>query len=635
MCHHDYMTENGNVCPDCGCQLIVETAVGGKAPGSHFIRCTNSGRHSLYFHRFPEPKPDNAQNAASSQSVPTPSTSVTLAPTTQARKCAEPRCNSGRVDLACPRHRCQRHCIAIGPCTLRSHERERLKKLTGTAAAIPLAPAPSSSSRKSSSSILPPVPSVPASTSRTSALSIPPPAVDFASYEDWMAQTLPPIEALGFSQQEDEWSFLDDLPGIKSPTPETESIRERYEREEREDAERLEHGLRLSQDEATRAAAGPSRLASQSFPMLRALSLSPTFPTRVLPPPQPRPAGSAPKKLCITTQLNSDWMGTSSTTLHVKNKAKATVSRRFIIVFWNEENMPHRVMCIEDVPSWPRWRASEATGILAALLGNNTKIDLFFQKYKSWVGIELEYVHLVSQDCIVMLRRRDVECYDFVATVRKFFPDSINILHNLPGERTALRRLYKRSGTTADKDKEDSDVEIVEELHQKRIKDEEDEEPARRQRPRLHINVDPDIIVIDDDAGTPPLTTATSASSSLAPSSPYLIVDDDDDAPLLAPPSSALLSAPPSGIRWPAGVHVVDMIAGFQMMDSPLLAGLSREERFKRAFSERYNASTLTDQRAILRSATAAEIKQGVSAGYTKDGLWTVWRKRLAAAGRR
>lgn len=41
-----FMTPNGNRCPLCGQQLVVETAVGGKMPGSRFIKVRSRARYS-------------------------------------------------------------------------------------------------------------------------------------------------------------------------------------------------------------------------------------------------------------------------------------------------------------------------------------------------------------------------------------------------------------------------------------------------------------------------------------------------------------------------------------------------------------------------------------------------------------
>ena len=164
---------------------------------------------------------------------------------------------------------------------------------------------------------------------------------------------------------------------------------------------------------------------------------------------------------------------------------------------------------------------------------------------------------------------------------------------------------------------DDSDVEVVSEKKRLKTEDDASDERPRRQRPRLHIEVDDVVIVEDaDDLSTPALTT-TSATSTPSPAS----------SPALS--SSSLPDN--TAVRWPTGVHVVDMVAGFQKMDSPELAAYDREERFKRAFvGYLYRPSTVTKHRTIYHSVTRAELKKGVAAGRKTEGLWSIWRKQRA-----
>ncbi|KAJ7194925.1 hypothetical protein GGX14DRAFT_700800 [Mycena pura] len=640
-------------------RAVERTRAAARARGGQ--GCTNPHQSNrVYFHRFPPvPAPANmVPPSLHSQPPPAPlaaSSSLATASTYSASErmtCSAPGCMSSRLDTGCCRLMCRKHCNQVGPCALKAHERERVRK--SQTAALPTAvppaqtaapaPAPTSGAHRrlvddashddwvwsQTTTSSPP----PASGARRPHRSIAStlPFTDYSSLDDWFTQTLPPVLALEARQQQcnAETSFLDELPGVKSPTPETESIRERYEREEREDAARLELGLRLSQDQT---GAGPSRAPSPhpastlflaSPPSPRPLSSSPDFPDSLLPlvshkgkarATKTRPA---PAPLRITTQMNSDWMSPSPPTFHVKKKAPAS-TRSFVVVYWVRPNVAHRTFVIEDVPAWLRWRICEATGRFAELLGNGAHVELYFPKFTSWVEVTPTFVHTVTTDCVVMLHRAGVDCLDLERTICKFYPqtDVVHIRKNLPGERTALRRMYKHGRTIP---MDDSDVEVVSE--KKRIKTEDDvgDELPRRQRPRLHIEVD-DVVIVDDadSLSTPALTTTSSISTPSSSSAP---------SPALSCTSLPTTTA----IRWPTGVHVTDMVAGFRTMDSPELAMYDREERFKRAFrGYAYHASTVTKHRAIYRSVTRAEVKKGVDATWTKEGLWSIWRKTLAA----
>jgi hypothetical protein len=282
--------------------------------------------------------------------------------------------------------------------------------------------------------------------------------------------------------------------------------------------------------------------------------------------------------------------------------------------------MPHRVYWIDSVPTWPQWRVSDATSPFADLLAD-ADVDMYTPKYKQWVTINTSFPHTVSVDSILMLRRRDIDCFDFDAVIQNFYPESrhptstLHIRTNMPAECSALRSIYKsartaRSGKprSADLsyDDDDSDVQVTDVKLIKHIKQEDEEElPYRRQRPRLEpLPLDTDMLIIIDS-------------------------DSDDELPTILPSASASASAaaPP----WPAGMYVVDMVAGFRQMDSNSLKRLNREEHFKCVFGSEveYHASTFTAQQAKFNKATPTQVKKGVEAGRTTNGLWSVWRKRI------
>ncbi|KAJ7803029.1 hypothetical protein B0H13DRAFT_1931601 [Mycena leptocephala] len=387
-----FVTPNGNKCPLCGSQLAAKKAKGGEMPDSLYIRCANphpAGR--TYFHRFDAPTPSPALLHTSSSVPALPASTIALP-----ASCATLGCGRGKVDPGCSCGRCRRHCNELGPCALRPHERQRLLK------------APSATPHSSSTSI-----------SASSASSMPGLFQStFSSYQGIRSDVLAPIRALeSYRQREDErlaaeTAHLDQLFGVKSPTPESETVRERYEREEREDADiELAVQLSLAEGERSFAQAGSSRRLPSPLPIagpslrlppiqragLRDLSLSPEFPMQLLPPPAPGRARapdatgsgsvtpSVPRKrvpaasvhkgkggpLRLTTQLNPAWMSSaggpdivgtsraasspSTSTFHIRQ----TVSRRplvdtrllqrFILAYIDKE---YSLSLVTISPSW-------------------------------------------------------------------------------------------------------------------------------------------------------------------------------------------------------------------------------------------------------------------------------------------
>ncbi|KAJ7301941.1 hypothetical protein DFH08DRAFT_992025 [Mycena albidolilacea] len=631
------MTPNGNRCPLCGNQLAVKVAAQGEVPGSKFSSLQQSPpSRSTLFLSVPHSGGTPVASVASS----------TLRPHTN---------HPAPFRNAAP----DLHCAEAGPCALGPHQRHRNNMLLGNPVA------------KRGRKLKQPT------TAALPSLHLPFP--EFTDHDEWAAKTRPPPPHLYQPcidpDRAERLCYLDTLPGLKSPT---------LASDDEVDAAQLVLGIHLSSmsnqsrsQPQSSEGAGPSRQPTLSYGPLRlptstqqaghshefdmtpspspsannflcTLSSSPNFPATLplpdIPTIAPQPTRSVakkavtPKPLRITTRLKKDWMGSdndlpSPSTFHIKKG----ITRRFVVVYWHEEDKGHTTFIVDATPSWPQWRITEAVGSFAVLLGENPELDLLMPKYKHWAAIDTAYVHQLTPDCVVTLRRRNIDCKNFEDTISTFYPKN-NVMHirkNLPGERATVRDMYKDT---------DSDVEVVEpkkrmtehdddELSQPRcqrprlyIKQEETEDLPlpRRQLPPLRIDVEGCILIDDDDEETPPLTAASSTPSSAVPS------------PTLSSSSLPASSPAPSSsshrqICWPATIHVVDMVRGFQLMDSPLLAHLDRQERFKKAFNIPYSASMVSEQRAIYQAAKAAEIKRGVDARWSAAGLWTVWRKQVEA----
>jgi hypothetical protein len=178
------------------------------------------------------------------------------------------------------------------------------------------------------------------------------PEIDgFASHDDWMAQTAPPLlyQPPNDARVAAQLERLDTLPGIKSPTPGRAASAEVdiFATTDEEESEQLALGFSLSMSNiaAHNADVYPAASTSSISQILdlRSLSPSPDLPASIpLPSPPPPPSHRAltttsktVKPLRITTQLNADWMGTSSAT---QPKKKAP-SRSFVVVYWDEVSL--------------------------------------------------------------------------------------------------------------------------------------------------------------------------------------------------------------------------------------------------------------------------------------------------------
>ncbi|KAJ6463106.1 hypothetical protein DFH09DRAFT_1295913 [Mycena vulgaris] len=600
-------------CPMCGQYLLVQVAVGGKAPGSSYVRvlpfclyllpafakisyfqCENVAQHftkTAHFFRLPPANTSTSGMSQSSAAIPLSSTappsgsSLATTPT-----CAKTKCSVRRLDGGCSRRMCRKHCVAEGPCALLAHEtfrRQSAAKGAGTEPAF-------------------------------TALDNGRPFTSFfAMHQDVMS----PLKALeNWQVREDarkaaEGRQLDLAVGLKSPSPDVP----------------LEVALRRQEDADLALALHLSQETSEgSLHSLRSLSLSPDFPESLSPQPPstlslgraaapnaiggpssiphasatpalgrasapnvtgghtaPRkriPASSVhhrprPLPLNITTQMNEVWMGSNggpdvqgqppSSTFHIKQGSSRRpftdprTVERIIVVYFDEDGVAHTFF-IERCLHWPTWRVSEATGVFAVLLADVSVLDLYTPKYKTWITIGADFVHQVTTDCVIMLRKRGVRCIDEDKVIESFYPTTAppHLRYNLPAERTAVRKEHTRRKATSataaglghkSDDESDEEIEVVHEVRKNKRALKEVEDASflpPRQRPRLSITTD--VIVVDDDS-PPPTTTSSvfSTASALASTSSAATTPASSPHPASAP----LAPLAP----WPAGLYVVDM----------------------------------------------------------------------------
>ncbi|KAJ6450436.1 hypothetical protein C8R47DRAFT_1261516 [Mycena vitilis] len=582
------LNEHNNCCTMCGSYLAVEHATGGQVPGSDFLRCRN--HQPQYFYRFPppasaqQPLTSTYPSSLSSSAISPPlSTSATSATSSGSRiTCANRQCKVERLDPGCVRRMCRKHCIAEGPCALRAHENERVRKAGIT----------------------------PTSTQPIRRPSVPP---NFAlAMDDILAESRAPLQALEEYQAREDARIaqqgreLDALLGIRSPSPDVPLELALFQQEQEEHD--LQLALRLSQEDTQRSAPSPPPVAGSS--RLRALSLSPDFPdpSRLLAAsvsPIPAPTltapsvprrrakafsanqAAAPAPLRITTQMNETWMNAkggpqvhgrsqqaqvsspssqASSTFHIRKAAgrqpfvDPKTQQRLIVVFWNESETVHQVFFIDQVPSWPTWCTSEAIGPLAQLLDASPPLDLWSQHFKTWICIEDGFMHEVTRDCVVMLRRRDIECLNEHVVVNQFYPSALaptHLRHNLPRERAAVRHELKaRRGSSSTvivddtSSDADSDVEVVPTPVKKRVA--KQDSGSRPKRPKLSITTDYPAA----SGSAPPTTTSLASSASFSFSS------------RTPSPTSTPASSPAPTAAWPGGMYVVDMVHGFMKMRS-------------------------------------------------------------------
>ncbi|KAJ7939505.1 hypothetical protein B0H13DRAFT_2300787 [Mycena leptocephala] len=616
-------------CPCCGNFIAVKVAVGGQVPGSSYFRCENAAQHSTglpYFYRFPPAVAPPSSHPPSSTQPPS-----SAKPSQQ--QCAKVGCRSHRIDNGCVRRQCRKHCNEAGACTLRAHETHRRQKLNLSQAPLPTVPR-SSAPTPLSFGGLPP----------------------FASFEDIRSDVLAPILSLErHTARESERTAeahrqLDlTIGSFKSPSPETESVRECYDRENREDRE-LEVALPASYAPCPHLPTSP-----HAFSLLRP-SVEPVLPS---PPLQGVQASSVLKTaapLRITTQMNPTWMNTNGgpqiqgdgardvqaaapTTFHIRRTisrrpfAEVEQLQRFKLVYIDEDGRPPTVICVEQCRLWPSYILDPP--MLARLGRDIVGLEWFSPAHGLWISVSTSYVHTVATDSSLLLRRHGVRGLNEDQVIATFLPTTkpIHLRYNINGERTALRAKYKEKtsnmSTTIDGDDSDievlSDVELVSvsAIRKRQIKIEPGASPPR-QRPRLSVDT--------SSAALHPSTSSALPVSSLSSAASLSPLATPSTSATTPPSSPSPSSSASSSVVWPRGQYVVDMASGFTLMRNEDYQHLLQPERFKLAFGAgfKYVRGTYQENARYWWTLATPKLKQeGINAGHTPAGQWSEFRKRV------
>ncbi|KAJ7693043.1 hypothetical protein B0H17DRAFT_1200108 [Mycena rosella] len=248
------------------------------------------------------------------------------------------------------------------------------------------------------------------------------------------------------------------------------------------------------------------------------------------------------------------------------------------------------------------------------------KLDVLLHKQRVWMGINITFVHTVSTDSVVMLRRRGTPGQHEDKMIQKFISDdsAAHLRLNLHQERAAVRTTTKARGLIT-VDDSDSDIEVIKEPKVSRKRDyrADGSPPLRRQRRRLSVlSVDSPVATMDDSPQ--PSTISLVSPTSSFPSTPS--------------PSPAVLDLSKSPPPWPHGMFVVDVVGGMLKMDT--LSG-NRAMRFGQAFSRaEYKPSTYDDQVRKWRGASATLKQSAPDAERSSGGLWSTFARRAAQEAR-
>ncbi|KAJ7487332.1 hypothetical protein B0H11DRAFT_2012127 [Mycena galericulata] len=379
------------------------------------------------------------------------------------------------------------------------------------------------------------------------------------------------------------------------------------------------------------------------------------------------------RQLNITTQLNDTWMSVGSQSsstevtpvtsvrrdsdlLHIRQGpgrrpfADRRQIQRFTLLFFTGGDEPI-LLSVDgsDLSGWPSYQLADDEKTLEALRADKTlagldtdlhQLDMFLHRQRMWMGIDINHLHTVSTDCILILRPRGIRGPNDTKIISTFLPEEApaHLRYNLPRERAAVRATLKERSSTKEDNDSDSDVEIVTSVGLQKGKKREpvrdcDSEaaPRPRQRPRLSITT----TIPARGSSSAPITIDSPPPSALS------LTSVGRSSSLSSMPSSPIPSSATDrhgrrrqqGVKpsWPYGMYVVDMAQGFIDMDSPAFKTqrLHRGERFTRVFKATYKPSTYDNQFQLWTRASDELKDEAVKAGRSPAGLWSIFRKNV------
>ena len=226
-------------------------------------------------------------------------------------------------------------------------------------------------------------------------------------------------------------------------------------------------------------------------------------------------------------------------------------------MFWDNNTSPSLVHGISDCPWWPLFVLSECPTVLG---DNVTVIDMHDVKLQMWKHVALEYLHFVTTDGFLFLRRQEVSCVDLDMLLECFLEAPMNIYHNMKHKREqAQKKMKKQQERMVEDESSEDEIEIVAiqvdrgSKHRHIKQEPDDAEPHFRQHPCLSLSI-PSLsagsslshpISLSDP---PPVTSPSAVScgwSTASVSTSMTSLPSTHESPSLSPdPCSPLASTP-------------------------------------------------------------------------------------------
>jgi len=224
---------------------------------------------------------------------------------------------------------------------------------------------------------------------------------------------------------------------------------------------------------------------------------------------------------------------------------------------FNQDGEEPMICAVHNCPHWPKWilkddaDIQETLGLFEALGTKQCMLQYYDTRNGYWISCSPTYPHVVKKDGFLLLRRPNISCYEFETHLENAIRKPSHFRDNLPSERKFVKAAIQER-------RRPPPLDIIS------ISDVEAEKARREKRKRQESDSDDDYPPLQRTRLLSPITPVR-PSTSIAERSPSITISSPIPIPS---PTTTEVHIPSTCTRWPDGMFVEDMAAGFRMINS-------------------------------------------------------------------
>jgi hypothetical protein len=293
---------------------------------------------------------------------------------------------------------------------------------------------------------------------------------------------------------------------------------------------------------------------------------------------------------------------------HAKN-----TKERVSVYAWTSDDTPAVIHIVQSGFVWPYFSLSSAllSSLGLAEASANGHLRLYDETdFMDWVAIEVGHMVEVQEGQHIFLKDQSIhKCIGFQQHLDAIRSSKPHLRFNLPGERAYVREMLKVESSISSRQQTPSPLSPL-------------LLPPMRSSQMSPTDMPP----------TLPLPTPSLPTMSVPTPSLPLSTQPVGAGPVNNP--QPLSTSDDEERRWPADYHVVDIARCLRAYSGRTSLKRNRDRTQKAVFEEffpraRFVPATFTDQKKLWQSASHALQEEFIEAGHTKQGLWSLFSRRV------